>query len=153
MEIISHRRAYAPSVSLKQACCRRDVLYSRDVFFMQKFHVKSNKILRCSSIECFQPILICRTLIVPACQNIKAMVHYFVCRSSSLILSKSEAPCRYFTMPGGCVRGEKCLFSHPTAEIMPMEMGQSFMPKLQVGGTKVSIPWVRDFVTRMIETA
>ena len=105
---------------------------------MQQFNVKIIKILlRCLSVEHYEHVFICCTLILSGCQNLKAMAHYFVCRSSSLLLSKSDsAPCRYFTMPGGCVRGEKCLFSHPNAEIMSVEMGQSFMPK-QVGGTKV----------------
>ncbi|XP_024369950.2 uncharacterized protein [Physcomitrium patens] len=63
-------------------------------------------------------------------------------RTNSLILSKADqATCRYFTMPGGCVRGEKCLFTHSEetlshAEFMSLAgMGQSFAPK-QVGGSK-----------------
>lgn len=45
------------------------------------------------------------------------------------------------------MRGEKCMFSHPTAEIMSMEMAK------QVGGTKVLYPVVRSIVTRMIGRA
>lgn len=80
-------------------------------------------------------------------------------RTNSLILSKADqATCRYFTMPGGCVRGEKCLFTHSEetlshAEFMSLAgMGQSFAPK-QVGGSKVctySISPQRNFVPRTV---
>ncbi|CAK9232280.1 unnamed protein product [Sphagnum troendelagicum] len=61
--------------------------------------------------------------------------------------SKPQEPaktemCRYFTMPGGCVRGEKCFYAHGEETLLraralpPGDTRHGLIPK-QFGGTKV----------------